>query len=208
MEFQYLGGNCVRISTKQANVIIDDNLADLGLKSAIKADDVVLFTGPHGEPSVQTKIVISQPGEYEVSKVSVHGLPARSHMDEQGKESATIFKITADDIRVLIVGHIYPELSEQQLEEIGLVDVMIIPVGGNGYTLDGVGALKVIKKVEPKIIIPVHYADKSINYPVPQQDLDSVLQSLAMEPKDRVAKLKLKGSDLFEGSQLIILEKS
>jgi L-ascorbate metabolism protein UlaG (beta-lactamase superfamily) len=207
MEFQYFGGNCVRIGTKQAAVVIDDNLAELGLKSVTKTGDIVLFTGAHGEPGVETKIVIGQPGEYEVSHVSIQGFPVRAHMDESGKETATMYKLTADDVKVLVTGHIYPELTDKELEEVGLIDVMIVPVGGNGYTLDGVGALKVIKKVEPKIVIPVHYADKSVSYPVPQQELSQVLQALAMEPKETTAKLKLKGTDLFEGTQLIVLER-
>lgn len=207
MEFQYYGANCVRIITKQASITIDDNLSELGLKSQTKAGDIAVFTGAHGEPGVDTKIVIDQPGEFEVSGVSVVGLPARAHMDEEGAKTATIFKLVTEDIKVLIAGHIYPDLTDQQLETIGLIDIMIVPVGGNGYTLDGTGALKVIKKVEPKLIIPVHYADKNVSYPVPQQELDTVLHSLGMEAKETVPKLKLKSSDLPEGTQLIVLER-
>lgn len=207
MEFQYYGANCVRITTKQASITIDDNLADIGLKSPAKAGDIMLFTGAHSEPGVDSKIVIDQPGEFEVSGVSVVGLPARAHIDEEGAKTATVFKIVTDDIKVLVTGHIYPDLTDQQLETIGLIDVMVVPVGGNGYTLDGIGALKVIKKVEPKLIIPVHYADKGASYTVPQQELSEILHALGMEAKETIAKLKLKSSDLFEGTQLTVLER-
>lgn len=207
MEFQYFGANCVRITTKQASVVVDDNLHELGLKSQIKAGDIAVFTGAHGEPNVDTKIIIDQPGEFEVSGISIIGLPMRAHMDDEGNKTATIYKITSDDIRILISGHIYPDLTDQQLETIGLIDIMIIPVGGNGYTLDGVGALKIIKKVEPKMVIPVHYADKAVAYPVPQQGLKEVLHTLGMEAKETIPKLKLKSSDLFDSTQLTILER-
>lgn len=207
MEFQYYGGNCMRITTKQAAITIDDNLSELGLKSQTKAGDIAVFTGAHGNPGVDTKIIIDQPGEFEVSKVSIVGIPARAHMDEDGSKTATVFKLVTDDIKVLVTGHIYPDLTDQQLESIGLIDIMIVPVGGNGYTLDGIGALKVIKKVEPKLIIPVHYADKGVSYPVPQQELDAVLHSLGVEAKETVPKLKLKSGDLPEGTQLIVLER-
>ena len=49
-----------------------------------------------------------------------------------------------------------------------MVDVMFVPVGGNGYTLDGVGALKLIKKVEPKLVVPTHYDDAMLQFPMPQ----------------------------------------
>jgi L-ascorbate metabolism protein UlaG (beta-lactamase superfamily) len=207
MELQYYGANCVRITTKQASVVIDDNLSELGLKSQTKSGDIAVFTGAHGEPATDTKIIIDQPGEFEVSGMSVVGLSARAHMDEEGSKTATVFKLVAEDIKVLITGHIYPDLTEQQLETIGLIDVMIIPVGGNGYTLDGIGALKIIKKVEPKLIIPVHFADKGVSYSVPQQELKEIIHALGMEAKLTTTKLKLKSSELIDSSQLIILER-
>ncbi len=48
-----------------------------------------------------------------------------------------------------------------------MVDLLIVPVGGNGYTVDPVGAMKLIKAIEPKLVVPSHYADKALKYPVP-----------------------------------------
>jgi L-ascorbate metabolism protein UlaG (beta-lactamase superfamily) len=207
MELQYFGANCVKIITKQATLTIDDNLADLGAKSPMKAGDIALYTTSHGTPAVNTKIIIDQPGEYEVSHVSITGLRARAHIDEEGKKTATIYKIAVDDIKILVTGHMYPELTDDQLEAIGLIDVMIVPIGGNGYTLDGIGALKVIKKVEPKLIVPTNYALKGISYPVPQNELADVLKDMSMEAKETVAKLKLKSADIPEITQLVVLER-
>lgn len=207
MELQYYGANCIKISTKHANVIIDDNLAELGLKSITKKGDIVLFTGAHGEPAVETKLIIDMPGEFEVSNISVNGYSARAHMDEEDKRTATAYKITSDDTRIFVSGHIYPELNDDQLEDIGLIDILIVPVGGNGYTLDGIGAQKIIKQIDPKVTIPVHYQDKAVTYPVEQQDLDSAVKVFGMEIKETVDKLKIKGLDLNLGSQLIVLER-
>jgi L-ascorbate metabolism protein UlaG (beta-lactamase superfamily) len=207
MEIQFFGGNCVRLTTKKASIVIDDNLADLGQKSVTKAGDIALFTAAHGETSVDVKIAIDQPGEYEVSDISIQGIPARAHIDEEGKQTATIFKVVADELRVVVTGHIYPELNDKQLEAIGMVDVLLIPVGGNGYTLDGIGALKVIKKIEPKLIIPTHYDQTGLNFPVPQQTLADALKGLAMEAKEPVPKLKVKAGELGDVTQLVILEK-
>lgn len=203
MEIQFYGANCVRLAAKKAVVVIDDMQS-----SVAKSGDIALFTGPHQALKADTKIVIDQPGEYEVSDISIQGIAARSHMDETDGRSATMFKVISDDMSVAAVGHVYPELSDEQLEALGIIDVLIIPVGGHGYTLDAIGALKLIKKIEPKIIIPTHYADKSVNYEVPQAALADALKELSMEPKETVAKLKLKGSELLGGSnQLIILER-
>lgn len=206
MEFQYYGGNCIKINTKNAVFVVDDNLKQLGLKSITKPDTVALFTTlPASVP--EARLVITDPGEYEVSEVSIFGIAARSHMDEAGKKSATIYKLLFDDTRVCILGHVYPDLTEDQLEEIGIVDILITPVGGNGYTLDGVGALTLIKQIEPKLVIPTHYEDTDTTYEVPQQPLDAALKGLAMEPKEAVAKFKPKPADYGEGTGLVILER-
>ena len=206
MELQYYGANCVKISGKKATIVIDDNLADLGLKSVTKPGDIALFTGAHGDPKAEVKLVIDQPGEYEVSDISIQGIGAQSHLDEGGLAS-TIFKITGDDLRIAVVGHIHPNISEKQLEELGMIDVLVIPVGGNGYTLDATGALKLIKEIEPKLVIPTHYADKAVNYTVPQAELADALKNMAMEPKETVAKLKVKPAELTDTTQLVVLER-
>jgi L-ascorbate metabolism protein UlaG (beta-lactamase superfamily) len=203
MEFQYYGANCIRINTKNAVFVVDDNLKELGGKSITKPENVALFTiQPNTNP--EARLVIT---EYEVSEVSIFGIAARSHMDEPGKKSATIYKLLYEDTRVCILGHVYPDLTEDQLEEIGIVDILITPVGGNGYTLDGVGALSLIKKIEPKLVIPTHYDDKDLKYEVLQQPLEEAIKALAMEVKEPIAKFKPKPADYGENIQLVILEK-
>ncbi len=207
MELQYFGGNCVRISTKKATIVVDDTLDALGAKAITKPGDISLFTAIHEKPAVDVKIAIDEPGEYEVSDVSVQGIPARAHMDEEGTSTATIYRIIADDFRIGIVGHVYPELSSGQLEALNTIDVLIIPVGGNGYTLDSIGALKLIKEIEPKLVIPTHYDDKSLKYPVPQQSLTDALKGLSMEPRETIGKIKLKSADLGDTAEVIVLER-
>jgi L-ascorbate metabolism protein UlaG (beta-lactamase superfamily) len=207
MEIQYYGANCVRMVTKKAAVTVDDNLQDLGLKSITKKGDIALFTGVHGQVTEEVKLVIDHPGEYEVSDTSIHAIAARAHIDEAGQKTTTMFKIIGEDVRVAIVGHIYPDLTDAQLEALGTVDILVIPIGGNGFTLDPIGALKIIKEIEPRVVIPTHYDDKAITYPVTQQSLDEALRGLAMEPKEAVAKLKVKAGELAELTQLIVLER-
>ena len=206
MVLQFYGANAVRLTTKKASIVIDDNLADLGLKSIAKSGEIVLCTGPHGTFR-DAKIVIDQPGEYEVSGVSINGIAARAHIDEENQFNSTIYKLIMDDVRIAVLGHVYPELTEDQLESLGTVDVLVIPVGGNGYTLDPVGALHLIKEIEPKLVIPTHYADKELNFPVPMQSLEDALKGLGMEPKETTPKLKIKAGELSELTQLVVLER-
>lgn len=205
MDIQFHGANCVTIGTKLGHFVIDDNLEALGSKSITKPDSIALFTSPPLK-NPHAKLVIEDPGEYEVSEVSIFGIAARAHTDEVGQESATIYKVEYDDLRVVILGHIHPDLSEDHLEEIGTVDILITPVGGNGFTLDPLGALQVIKKIEPKLVIPTHYDDPKLQFPVPQQPLSEVLKGLSMEPKDTLTKFRPKPTDFSDTTQLIVLE--
>ncbi len=207
MELRFYGANCLVLITKRARVVVDDNLKELGGKSVLKADDIAVYTSQHSLPLKPVKLVIDGPGEYEVSGVNLQGIRIRGFMDEPDQKNATLYKLLIDDMRILITGHIFPELSDNELETIGTIDILCIPVGGNGYTMDSVGALGLIKKIEPKLVIPTHYAFKSLHYPVPQQSLDDVLKNLAMEPKETIQRLKIKPNDLLTDiTQLIILE--
>ncbi len=208
MDMQYYGANCLVLSNKQTRVVIDDNLAALGGKSVTKDGDICLFTGEHAAVTSKPKLVIDMPGEYEASNVSIFGLQARAHMDEADKKTAVMYKITWGETRVLVTGHIFPKLTDDELEAIGVVDVMFVPVGGSGYTLDAVGALQLIKAVDPKLVVPTHYADKNLNYEVPQGELEDALKTIGMEPKEAVTKLQFKPAEVTDTTQIVVLETS
>jgi L-ascorbate metabolism protein UlaG (beta-lactamase superfamily) len=207
VELQYYGANCLRLSAKKAQIVIDDNLAQLGLKTVTKPADISLRTNKMFPEHLDTAFRAEMPGEYEIAGVVIHGIAARAHMDEEGKKRAVIYTVQADDTKVAIIGHIYPELTEDQLEAIGMVDVAIVPVGGNGYTLDGAGALKVIKQIEPKVVIPTHFNDRAIRYEVPQAELADAVKNLGMEIAETVGKYKIKPTELSDTAKLVVLER-
>lgn len=208
MDIQFYGANCLVLSSKHVRLVVDDTLSPLGGKSVAKDGDICLFTGPHDELTSKPKILIDMPGEYEASNVSILGLQARTHMDEEGKRNATMYKITWGETRVLVTGHVFPKLSEIELETIGIIDIMFVPVGGNGYTLDGTGAMQLVKQVEPKLVVPTHYADSELKYEVPQQSLEDALKVIGMEPKETTKKLQFKPAEVTDTTQLVVLEKA
>src|SRR3990167_6930940 len=154
MEIKYFGANCVRIQTKKVGVVIDDNLDDLGQKSITKDSDIALYTS-RGDALFKNKksgcFLADKAGEYEVSDISIKGIATRSHMDEEGAKTAIVYRLIIDDIKIGVLGHLHPDLSDDQLEALGMIDVLLVPVGGSGYTLDSIGALKLIKKISPHI---------------------------------------------------------
>lgn len=199
MDIEYKGGNCVIITVKKNSIAVDPKLSEISLKDQGSNATVQLLTQPGFEaPHGDDTLVISGPGEYEVANMSIRGVAARAHMDtEEDGKKATMYSIGTEDISVAVAGHIYPDVSEDQLEALGVVDVLIVPVGGAGYTLDAAGAVDLVRKVGPKIVIPTHYADNSAAYPVPQAELDLFVKELGATV-EVANKLKLKAGMLGE----------
>lgn len=208
MEIEFHGANCIKIANKKTSLVVDDNLAVLGGKPVATTKDIIVNTGQ--APGLEgARFSIDQPGEYEVADVSVQGIAARSHLDEEKAESATMYRIIMDGVRIAVTGHIHPDLSDRQLEELGTIDILFVPVGGNGYTLDGIGAQKVIKEIEPKIVVPVHFDDSKLKFEVPQTPLDDALRALAMETSETVDSIKLKTLELGEGAtRLVVMNRA
>ncbi len=206
MELEYLGANCIKLSSKKKTFIVDDNLSKFGLKSPAKNDHVMLFTSTDlGRNVEKNNFVIDSPGEYEVANVSITGIPTKNLLNPEADN--TVFRFVVDDVRVVIVGNSSPELSDDELEAIGTVDILLIPVGGGGVTLDGINALKVIKAIEPKVVVPTYYSEKGINYSKELLDLDHALKEIGMELTDTVEKFKLKNMNFSDAMQFIALKR-
>ncbi|MCA9348611.1 MBL fold metallo-hydrolase [Candidatus Saccharibacteria bacterium] len=208
MQVDFFGANCIRLKTKLTTIVFDDNLARLGAKSVTTSDDIAASTNEAilGLPS-KYSISFSLPGNYEVGDVMLTGIAARSHIEEdENKMLATIFRGVAEDIKFAVIGHIHPDLSDEQLEDIGIIDLLFIPVGGSGYTLDAIAAAKIVKQLEPKVVIPTHYADKSLNFDMPQAACDEFVKVMGVEAQKIGRSLKLKRADLSDKTQIYILD--
>lgn len=193
MELAYKGGNCVVISNKKDLFITDPKLSDVGLKDVSgQAAALILTQSIFGVPTTGETLVVDGPGEYEVKNCSIRGIPARRHSDlREDSKTATMYRLDLDGTSVVILGHIDPKLSEEQLEALGVVDILIIPVGGNGYTLDSKSAVQLVRKIEPKVVIPTHYAEEGLTYEVPQQPLEEFIKELGVTAEE-LPKLKVK----------------
>jgi L-ascorbate metabolism protein UlaG (beta-lactamase superfamily) len=192
-DIEYKGGNGVVISTKKLNAVIDPKLSLIGLKDLSVKDALEIGTEARfvtGSNDVQ--LAIEGPGDYELGPFSVKGVPATRHLDTSADEKiSTIYRIEVGDVRIALVGNITPKLDEDQLEALGVVDILIIPVGGGGYTLDATSAASLVRQIDAKVIIPVHYADDALSYEVPQDTLETFVKELGA-PVEITAKYKVK----------------
>ena len=118
MEIEFFGGNCFRIKTKQTTIVVDDNLESLGKKSILGEKTAAFFTSPSivRPAKNMSYLTIDTPGEFEVGDVTVKGAQTRAHIDEEGKETATVFQFMHDGQSVSVLGHVHPDMSVATLE--------------------------------------------------------------------------------------------
>lgn len=206
MELTYYGANCFKLTSKNTSLVIDDNLEALGLKSVFSSEDAILFTQKYlvNEDVTDARIVIDGPGEYELDSVTVLGIQARAYTDTDDKKTATIYKIMNGEHQILFLGHVHAKLESKVLEKIGVVDVLVVPIGGSGYTLDAEDAAEVVKLLSPKLTIPCHYQDDAVAYDMPMRGLDEFYAKMGIAATDALKSLKLKG-DLEEA--VVTLER-
>ena len=162
MTITWLGHSCFRIEAKEGSVLTDPFDKEIGLRPPKIKDDIVLVTHQHhdhnniGDANPEA-FIIQNPGEYEKQGIAIRGIQSY-HDDKEGAERGlnTIYVLKAEEMTIAHLGDLGHKLTDSQVEEIGDVDVLMIPVGGN-YTIDGKMAVEVISQIEPKIIIPMHY---------------------------------------------------
>lgn len=195
MEIEYKGANGLAIKSNQINIVVDPKLSIVGLKDIKVSDALEIVTQPELALDANQKILIDGPGEYEVSRVSVKGIAAKRYRDETG-EKFTVYRLEISGSRIAILGHSTENLDETQLEALGVIDILALPVGGNNYTLDAHQAAKLVNQIDPRIVIPLHYADKGVKYDVEQDDLENFLKELGAPEHEVVDKLKIKNGIL------------
>ena len=206
-DIEYKGANAVIFTTKKLKVVVDPGLDIAGHKDVAVKDSVVLLTEDRLRPkSNDFRLLFDGPGEYEVGDVSIVGVAARRNIDaeDQGKAS-TIYRLTIDDTKIAVLGNIAPKLDDDQLEAIGMVDIVVVPVGGGGLTLDSKDAAAIVRQIEPKAVVPVHFDDPALKYEVPQEKADLIVTELSAGVIEAGPKFKLKNTSSIPDRLTVIM---
>lgn len=204
-DIEYKGGNSVVVATKGLKLVSDPGLSMVGLKDVNAKDALTLATEPRFlADTTDARLVIDGPGEYEIGDFSIRGIAATRHIDtEDVTPASTMYRIVIGEARIALLGNIAGNLNEDQLEAIGVVDIVIIPVGGGGYTLDAVSAARLIRQIDPKVVVPIHYADNGVKYEVPQDELKLFTDELGVLV-ETVEKYKVKSLAALPAAMTIV----
>jgi len=151
--------------------------------------------------------VVSEPGEYEVAGFSLEAILS-FHDNEGGKARGQnlIVRVQTPEISLVHFGDFgQVELTSEQLEALGDVDIAFIPVGGT-FTVDGMRAAKIISQLEPKVAIPIHYQIPGLTI-AELAGPESFFEALGQKPTLISGEWKVKVGDLpSEGTRAIQLE--
>jgi L-ascorbate metabolism protein UlaG (beta-lactamase superfamily) len=201
------GQSCFRLRGRGAAVVTDPYPPALGPRLRLEGN-VVTVSHPHENhshvQSVKDAYVIEGPGEYEVAGVTVQGLPTY-HDNQKGAEHGgnTVYVIELDDVRVCHLGDLGHTLDDRALETIGNVDVLLVPVGG-GRTLDGARAAEVVRQVEPRYVVPMHFGHPALRTEL--APVERFLKEMGVPESEAQSKLTVQASSAEAETKVVVLE--
>ncbi len=210
MEITWYGLSCFRITERgKISIVTDPYDPAIGLpKRNLKADVVTISHDALGYNFVKAvkvgRRVIDGPGEFEIGGVFVTGVRRVSKKEkENGAVRKTHYVFNFDGLTIAHLGNMATVPSQAQVEELGSVNIALVPVGGGG-ALNPSMAAEVISLIEPSIVIPMHYRTEE-NGP----ELSTVagfLKEMGISDQDPLPSLSITKSSLTEETRVVVLK--
>jgi len=213
MTITWYGHSCFKINNQGGHITIITDPFDkkIGLTPPRGNADIVTISHDHFDHNNIKAIsgdvfAVKGPGEYEVKGIRIMGISSY-HDKKEGQERGlnTIYVIKIDGIKICHLGDMGQEkLTNKQLESIGSVDVLMIPVDGVS-TMNAREAVKVVKQIDPSVVIPMHY--KLPGLTVKFNDVKDFLKEIGLNGQQAVDKLILKKKDLIGKEMEVVIFK-
>ena len=208
MEITWFGYSCFRLKGKSATVITDPCPPNLGYSMDKQSARIVTVSHNHADHSYLEAIsgeyrLVNRPGEYEIGGILIIGISA-FHDAENGAilGKSTIFAIEVDDVTICHLGDLGHPPSSKQIEELGHVDILLVPVGGS-TTIGSSQAAATVRSIEPKIVIPMHY--KTLTLSKELDTVDKFLKEMGLTEVVPQPKLTVTKATLPPTTQVVVL---
>lgn len=208
MNISWLGHSCFKIAGREVTVVTDPFSPTLGLLGKAVADIVTVSHQHEGHAYVKgiggEPMLVTGPGEYEINGVLIIGITTY-HDAEGGRQRGknTVYLMEVDGVSVCHLGDLGHVLSTGQVEELGSVDVLLLPVGGIS-TIDAPMAAEVVRQLNPKAVIPMHYQIPALNRTL--EPVDRFLKEIGVKEVNSQAKLTFTKPSLPDNTQVFLLE--
>ncbi len=210
MEITWYGHACFRLRGRQGTVITDPYDKTLGLSLPnLKADIITIsHDSPHHNYIKGVKgdfKVVDRPGEYEISDIFITGIYMPASKTEAKKSTSVknnIFVIDIDDITICHLGDLNHVPTQDQVEDMGNIDVLLIPVGGQ-QALNAAQAAEVISLIEPYFVVPMHYSLPNLKLTF--EPVGKFLKEMGIAKEETEDSLKVTKSSLPDETQVVVL---
>jgi L-ascorbate metabolism protein UlaG (beta-lactamase superfamily) len=209
MEISWLGHSCFRIRGSHATIITDPYSPSLGYSLGKPTARIVTVSHQHSGHSYVQGVggeprSVTGPGEYEISGVLIIGIDT-FHDREKGRKRGknTVYLLEVDEIAVCHLGDLGHVLTAEQVEELGDVDVLLLPVGGVS-TIDAPMAAEVVRQLEPKVVVPMHYKTEALSWEL--EPVERFLKEIGVEQVVSQPKLSFTKSSLPASTQVFLLD--
>lgn len=217
MDITYLGHSSFKLRGKSATLITDPFDPAVGFPFPQVSADIVTISHSHFDHTAVDSIsgtsrrdqpfVIRAPGEYEILGISIRAISS-FHDDQQGKLRGQnlIMAIRVDGVHLAHLGDLGHPLTDSQIQNLGPVDILMVPVGGI-FTIGPKLAASTVENIDPSIVIPMHY--RSDNHSDSFKDLlplSDFLKEMGIEPVTAQEKLTLTAGNLPEETEVVVLK--
>lgn len=163
MKIQWLGHASFIIETQGKRIITDPPDKKYGYQAYSQEVDIATVSHEHADHNAVYELqgsprVVKGPGSFAFDEITIKGIHC-FHDKYQGKNrgSSIMYKFSSEGLNLLHLGDLgQPVLTNEQLAEIGAVDILLVPVGGV-YTIDAMDASNIVKQINPRIIVPMHF---------------------------------------------------
>jgi L-ascorbate metabolism protein UlaG (beta-lactamase superfamily) len=200
MQITWHGHSCFTIKNGTGTVVTDPyDPATLGLKLPSLSANIVTVSHSHpghsNSKAIEGKpLVFDTPGEYEASEIAVIAVPSwHNAKDKEDRGPNIIFSFSFEDINICHLGDLGHVLTAEQNDQLGDVDVLLVPVGGVN-TLEIKKTKELIEKIAPGIVIPMHYKIPGLKYEL--GSLDDFLKEMGIPAQEKQTTLKIEKKDL------------
>lgn len=204
MEIKFYGLACFSLEDKGTTIVLDPYAPEVGVKlPSLKADVVTVsqdlpafnnVKGLSGEPKI-----FSWPGEYETKGVHFRLIPSFNSEEQENNISLIHF----NGIKICHLGNQGQKLTEEQLEQVGEVDILFVPAGDK-TSMTPKKLKELVEQIEPRITIPMYYAMEGSKLDL--QPLATFLSEMGAGSAEALDSFKFKKSDLpEENSKAVVL---
>jgi len=212
MKVKWLGHASFLVTSEDGTRIITDPYATgMGISYGdIKENaDIVTVSHEHGDHNNVAAVsgnpeVVRDAGVHEAKGIRFKGI-ASYHDEAEGSQRGpnTIFCFTVDEVKLCHLGDLGHQLSEAQAAEIGDVDILMTPVGGF-FTIDAAVATDIVEKLQPRVVIPMHYCTEKCAYPI--AGVDDFLKGKADVKRIDAAEAEFTKKDLPSSTEIVVLK--